>query len=174
MTGRPSVFEGGEAIYLGACQGDWREDGTVEKDYDIFKHAKSIPTLTVASVLELCHTLGMIRHGEAPYLECSSKGDKRFSAFYAKVNGVSIEECYQAKKIFEDGSTGLSWLKAKGRKAINQEDCAKYYSFLWDEYIRENPELLEVLKKASGLSDIFGQPGHVCQATELWRIRNEK
>jgi len=25
----------------------------------------------------------MIRHGEAPFLECSSKGDKRFSAFCA-------------------------------------------------------------------------------------------
>ena len=35
----------------------------------------------------------------------------------------------------------------------------------------ENPGLLDVLRAASGLSDIFGQPGHCCQATELWRIR---
>lgn len=117
----------------------------------------------------------MIRHGEAPYLECSSRGDKRFSAFNAKVNrgnGKSIEEMYQASKVFEDGSTGLSWREAKGRKAVNQEAIAEMYSKLWDQYIYESPELLKVLKEASGLSDIFGQEGHVCQATELWRIRN--
>jgi hypothetical protein len=117
----------------------------------------------------------MIRHGEPPYLECSTRGDKRFSAFYARTKGspLSIEERYQASKEFEDGSHGLSWKEAKGKKAVNQEHCAKFYSFLWDKYIQENPELLEVLKSASGLSDMFGREGHVCQATELWRIRNE-
>lgn len=114
----------------------------------------------------------MIKHGEAPFLECSSKGDKRFSAFYARVNGKSIEEQYQASKIFEDGSTNLTWKEAKGRKAINQEEVSVLYSKLWDQYIVEHPELLEVLKKSSGLSDIFGQSGRACQATELWRIRN--
>lgn len=119
----------------------------------------------------------MIRHGEAPYLECSSKGDKRFSAFYATVFGKSIEDQYQAKKVFDIPGkglvTGLSWRDAKGQKAINQEECAELYSMLWDVYIYEHPELLEVLKEASGLSDMFGQWGHVCQATELWRIRNK-
>lgn len=115
----------------------------------------------------------MIRHGEPPYLECSSKGDKRFSAFYAKVGDKSIEALYQAAKVFEDGSTGLIWREAKGRKAVNQEEVAKFYSALWDTYLVLNSELLEVLKQASGLSDIFGQEGHVCQATELWRIRNQ-
>jgi hypothetical protein len=28
------------------------------------------------------------------------------------------------------------------------------------------------LKHAPGLSDMFGQVGHACQAEELWRIRN--
>jgi hypothetical protein len=50
----------------------------------------------------------------------------------------------------------------------------RFYAQLWDEYIEENPELLSVIREASGLSDIFGQPGHMCQATELWRIRNTK
>lgn len=112
----------------------------------------------------------------APYLECSSKGDKRFSAFYARLpqcNNKSIEELYQGSKVFEDGSTGLSWREAKGRKAINAEACAVTYSLLWDWYIEDHPDLLKVLKEASGLSDLFGQEGHVCQATELWRIRNE-
>lgn len=116
----------------------------------------------------------MIKHGVEPFLECSSKGDKRFSAFYAKVSPWrrSIEELYQARKVFEDGSTGLSWQEAKGKKAVNQKECAEYYSMLWNMYIMQNPQLIDVLKTASGLSDIFGQEGHVCQATELWRIRN--
>lgn len=115
----------------------------------------------------------MIRWGLSPYLECSSKGDKRFSAFYAKVDGRSIEDTYQAAKIFDDGSTGLSWRQAKGRCAINQGELQKLYSALWDKYIIQNPELLEVLQAATGVQDIFGQPGHACQATELWRIREE-
>jgi len=115
----------------------------------------------------------MIRHGDPPYLECSSKGDKRFSAFYARVNGRSIEEIYQNSKVFEDGSTNLGWRGAKGRKAVNQAEVLELYSRLWDQYIAENPHLLAVLKAATGVSDIFGQPGKACQATELWRIRNQ-
>lgn len=115
----------------------------------------------------------MIKHGIAPFLECSSRGDRRFSAFYARVNGKSIEDQYQAAKVFDDGSTGLNWRAAKGRKAVNIEECATLYSSLWDQYIAANTELLDVIKSASGLSDLFGQPGHQCQSTELWRIRNE-
>lgn len=124
----------------------------------------------------------MIKHGEPPYLECSSKGDRRFSAFYARLpsykgpGGVSgywsIEEIYQAAKIFEDGTTGLSWKDAKGKKPINLDFVKEFYSLLWDEYIEGSPNLKKILKEASGLSDIFGQEGHCCQATELWRIRN--
>jgi len=120
----------------------------------------------------------MIKYGTAPYLECSSKGDKRFSAFYARPQGTSfqgksIEELYQARKVFEDGSTGLSWREAKGKKAVNMQDCVEYYSQLWNVYIMQNPHLLDVLNDATGLSDVFGQEGHVCQATELWRIKQE-
>ena len=115
----------------------------------------------------------MIKHGEAPYLECSSRGDVRFSAFFARVDGKTIEDQYQAYKIFQDGSTGLTWREAKGKHPVNMNACRRYYSELWDRYIQENPELLDVLKAATGLSDMFGQEGHVCQATELWRIRNK-
>ena len=116
----------------------------------------------------------MIRHGESPYLECSSLGDRRFSALSARIqarDNWSIEALYQTSKRFEDGSTRLSVREAKGRKAVNQEECAALYARLWDEYIAENPHLLRVLREAPGLSDAFGQPGHCCQATELWRIR---
>ena len=76
----------------------------------------------------------MLRFGKEPFLECSSRGDKRFSALYAKVGGSSIEDQYQAFKVFEDGSTGLSREEAKGRKAVNQEEARALYSQLWDEY----------------------------------------
>lgn len=116
----------------------------------------------------------MIRHGVAPFLECSSRGDKRLSAFHARMHGESIEEVFQAAKVFEDGTTGLSWREAKGKRAVNQEFVAKLYSILWDYYIDANPDLLEVIRAATGLSDMFGRPGHCCQATELWRIRNRQ
>ena len=118
----------------------------------------------------------MVRHGKAPFLECSSKGFKPFSAFHARIkqrDGRSIEDIYQAFKRFPDGSTGLSWREAKGKRPVNSKSCAKLYSKLWDEYLEENPELLTKLLSATGVSDVFGQPGHVCQATELWRIKKE-
>lgn len=124
----------------------------------------------------------MIRVGESPYLECSTKGDTRFSPFYAYpsiIGGMSIEEAYHALKVFDDGSTGLSWRAAKakrraGSRVINQDECNAIYSYLWDCYITEHPELLDVIRSATGLSDMFGQPGGPCQAIELWRIRNDR
>lgn len=116
----------------------------------------------------------MIQHGTAPFLECSSKGDRRFSAFGAFIRrraGRSIEEIYQAAKVFADGSTGLTWREAKGKKAENAAEVRVLYGVLWDEYMAENPHLLTVITSASGLQDLFGQAGHACQATELWRIR---
>jgi len=121
----------------------------------------------------------VIRHGEPPYLECSSRGDRRFSAFYARpsfLDGRSIEQAYQAMKRFDDGTTGLSPRDAKRKQrtsaVVNMDECREAYSLMWDGYVKENPDLLGVLRAASGLSDMFGQAGHACQATELWRIRN--
>lgn len=115
----------------------------------------------------------MIRHGKAPYLECSSAGDLRFSAFSARLQGreqKTIEELYQSAKIFADGSV-LPWRAAKGRRPANVDQCRALYAQLWDEYLAENPDLLSILTSATGLSDLFGQSGRACQATELWRIR---
>lgn len=123
----------------------------------------------------------MVKRGEPPYLECSTKGDTRFSPFYARpscLDGFSIEEAYHAMKVYDDGTTGLTWRAAKahaakGHRVVNQEECNRMYAYLWDEYIRENSVLLPVLREASGLSDIFGKESGPCQAIELWRIRNE-
>jgi hypothetical protein len=67
-----------------------------------------------------------------------------------------------------------NWRKAKGQRPENLEEVKELYSKLWDEYIFENPDLVDVLVNSSGLSDVFGQLGHCCQATELWRIREIK
>ena len=110
----------------------------------------------------------------APFLECSTRGDRRFSAFAARIHrrGTrSIEEIYQGSKIFEGGVTGLGWRDAKGKTPVNATEVRALYAQLWDEYIAENPDLLPILQAASGLADMFGQPGRACQATELWRIR---
>lgn len=118
-----------------------------------------------------------IYHGSPPYLECSSAGDKRFSAFFARLSdGRTIEQVYQAAKKFRDGhgkvTSGHTIKEAKGLRPINARECAILYAELWDQYMVENPHLLPVIRRASGLSDRFGQRGSVCQATELWRIRN--
>jgi len=118
----------------------------------------------------------MTRHGVAPFLECSSRGFKPFSAFYARIRArgnKSIEEIYQAAKLFEDGSTGLGWREAKGKLAVNISEVHSLYSKLWDEYINENPELKTMLLETTGFSDIYGQKNSCCQATELFRIKNE-
>lgn len=121
----------------------------------------------------------MIRHGAPPYLECSTAGDQRFSALKARIRGRrkwTIERIYQgAKKFRGDGDeilTGLSVSAAKGFRPLNGPEVRALYAKLWDEYMAENPELIPVLVSATGLSDRFGRTGGVCQATELWRIRN--
>lgn len=129
----------------------------------------------------------MLTVGVAPFLECSTRGDQRFSPFYARVNGVSIEDAYHAKKILRptvpvllgpEKRTGLGWREAKelqkaGWRMTNPKSCARLYARMWDQYIMENRHLLKVLKNATGLSDMFGKAsGNVCQVTELWRIRS--
>lgn len=115
----------------------------------------------------------MIKFGNSPYLECSLKGDKRFSAFYATIGGTSIEALYQGYKVFPDGITGLSCNAAKGRTPSNLIQCRLYYTMLWYAYIIDHPELHLILMGAPGLSDMFGQAGHACQAEELWKIRQD-
>lgn len=117
----------------------------------------------------------MIQHGSPPYLECSSRGDRRFSAFYARLSrlgGRSIETAYQAAKVLEDGTTGHRWQFAKGKRAINNDQLALLYKSWWRSWIIE-ARLIPVLIASTGLSDMFGQEGHICQATVLWELRQE-
>ena len=118
----------------------------------------------------------MVKRGVAPFLECSTRGVKRLSAFYARptcLKGRSIEEAYQAMKVFPDGTSGLSWRQAKGKRAINADECVRAYTDWWRVYLDENPDLVTMIKQATGLSDLFGQEGHVCQADILWQLRSD-
>lgn len=115
----------------------------------------------------------MIRHGEAPFLECSSRGDRRFSALFAVVRGKPIEHWYQYAKDFGFDASNLNWRDRQGLACENTEEVRALYEDLWDEYMASHSELLPVIMEASGLSDMFGKTGHACQATSLWRIRNQ-
>lgn len=121
----------------------------------------------------------MLHFGKPPYIECSSIGDHRFSAFYARpryLKGKSIEEAYQAMKKFRtpDGKieSNLEWRAAKGRTPINLKECQEAYRQWWGIWVKEQ-NLMPVLETASGLCDTFGQKGHICQAGVLWDIRNQ-
>lgn len=118
----------------------------------------------------------MLKFGNPPYLEASSVGDKRFSAFGARIAGrgfKSIEEIYQSAKLFADGRLVSNWRDAKGRRALNQDEVSVLYVQLWREYLSENPHLAKVLIAATGISDRFGQAGHNCQAEVLWMLRQD-
>ena len=119
----------------------------------------------------------MLTFGSAPILECSSKGDKRFSALYARIkrrDNKTIELLYQNRKMFPGHVWGLTIKDAKGKLPVNIIDCRNYYRQLWDEYIKEeNPGLLIEMSQYNGFSDIFGQPNHACQAEEIYRIAKE-
>lgn len=76
--------------------------------------------------------------------EVSSKGDKRFSALYAKLpDGRTIEEAYQldVKGYREQGN---NWRKGKGKpplKDISRDEQWLQYKDLWRQYLDANPEL---------------------------------
>lgn len=115
------------------------------------------------------------RHGSRTKgYECSSKGDKRFSAFYAKLpNGRSIEDIYQT-----DVKGYGSIEEGKGRPPLNPDaNCWEAYLGLWRIWAKHNSRLIEELRiKASEhnytLNDIFANT-EINQARALATILNE-
>lgn len=158
---------------------EWYEEysGVIAKEIasDICNHACLLGENNVSQTKTICRKdVGMVKLGTAPYLECSSCGDRRFTAFFARIKARgsrTIEEIYQSSKVFEDGAPGRSWREAKGHRPVNDQKVRLLYATLWTEYMQENPELLNVIVAATGLSDVFGPTDSVCQATELWSIR---
>jgi hypothetical protein len=110
-------------------------------------------------------------------LECSSKGDKRFSAFYAKIqlNGRfdSVENHYQLSKRFGYEQAPRTWRDAKGRKPTHfmingstypKELLGQWYSILWAIYLDRNPDLTEYARQFDGFNDQFRGKSINCQA----------
>ena len=82
--------------------------------------------------------------------ECSSHGDKRFSALFAVLpDGRTIEEAYQLdikgyRKITDD------WRAAKGKPpliSITPNELFEKYCALWNEWAVENFELIFELEE---------------------------
>lgn len=114
-------------------------------------------------------------------LECSSKGDKRFSALFAKVNvsGLfdSIENHYQLCKrgVDEDGNVIVpkDWKDLKGKKVdyfvVNDirfpaSYLSQYYKLLWVKYLDANPALVKYASQFDYFNDIFKGKSVNCQA----------
>ncbi len=110
--------------------------------------------------------------------EVSSKGDKRFSAFYARLkDGRTIEEAYQLDvkgyRIY-----GNSPMLGKGKPPLDKsKDLWSEYLALWQTWAEENPALIQdlrdkVIKHYGILSDKFATTS-VNQAHALSVILND-
>ncbi len=97
--------------------------------------------------------------------EVSSKGDKRFSAFYARLpDGRTIEQWYQCDtKHYQPG--GTDWKLGKGKPpliAMTPEALYEAYKALWVTWAVANPHLMmelrcKALEHNCVLSDMFAQ-----------------
>lgn len=98
-------------------------------------------------------------------LECSSRGDKRFSSLYAKIsiNGQekSIEEWFQGSKRTEDGKKS-----GKGKpfdyivdpftgSKLPKKDAVDLYRGLWITYLSKNPDLVAYAEKFDEFTNFY-------------------
>lgn len=109
--------------------------------------------------------------------ELSTRGDKRFSAFSARLSdGRTIEDAYQldVKGYRKLGYTALQAKNDRGVHAPNnltEQQLWDQYLSLWRQFAAENPDLVEDLRvKSSGkvLTDQFAN-GNVSQA-RAWAL----
>lgn len=120
------------------------------------------------------------REAEGGY-EVSSKGDKRFSALFAKLSdGYTIEEHYQLR-IKGWGTLGVDhWKLGKGKPPKGTwegNDLYRAYLTLWKQWASENPALIEELRhhaeqEDNTLSDCFAHGRAINQARALAEILN--
>lgn len=118
----------------------------------------------------------MIQYGTAPFIECSSRGEKRLSPVYARIirrNNRSIAELLQASKVYAGGVAGLSAREGAGRRITNWKALERLHQTLWEEYLDENPDLRAVIQGAAGVSNELGKEGVRCHAHELWAIHQK-
>lgn len=110
--------------------------------------------------------------------ECSSKGDKRFSAFCAVMpDGRTIEQHYQCDvKGYQPG--GTNWRLGKGKPPLDSsKDMWAEYLALWEQWAMNHPDLMDELaqgaiQKGRVLSDMFATTP-VNQARALAELLNK-
>lgn len=119
-------------------------------------------------------------------LECSSEGDRDFSAHYAWVDVFGlrkpIEYHYQMSKMFDLGTVNgvknvIGPMKttklAKGRKPVKVKVgnfilpvrfLSQWYKLLWLKYLDANPELVRYASQFDEFTDKFRGKSLNCQA----------
>lgn len=110
-------------------------------------------------------------------LECSSAGDKAFSAFYAcvEVYGINdtIENHYQLSKRFGNFAP-IAARAAKGKQpthfVVNDftyslDMLSMWYKLLWMKYLDKNPMLVDYASQYDDFTDMYkGKNTRNCQA----------
>ncbi len=108
--------------------------------------------------------------------ECSTVGDKRFSALVATLkDGRTVEEHYQLT-VKGYGKFGNDWRLGKGKPPLDPTvDLWAEYLLLWRTWAAENPDLIrDLAQRARGkvLTDRFAS-SPVSQARALAQILSE-
>jgi len=160
----------------------------IDTESELFKNAKnkiqyirdnsnSLDTLSIESETKI--DWSRYKKENKNNYEVSSKGDKRFSALYAKLNdGRTIEEAYQLD-VKGYRVQGNDWKLGKGKAPLNKmtkEESYQAYKSLWEQYLNENPDLeKDLYQKAKGktLTDQFATTD-ISQARALSDILNER
>lgn len=111
-----------------------------------------------------------------PHYEVSSKGDRRFSAYFARLsNGFPIEHVYQTVlKGYSSIATGKGNPPKNPRYKDNLYDA---YKELWALYLDNNPQLeaeLRILAADRPLTDMFSINSPINQAHALCDLLNER
>lgn len=117
-------------------------------------------------------------------LECSSRGDRRFSALYAKVTFDSysdtIEGHYQGCKRFNGAEPPYGrvkgkkpdYIEIKGKK-LEVKYLTPFYNLLWLIYLDNHPDYVEFLKQCDDYSDMFKGKAYNCQADVIRKYIKE-
>jgi hypothetical protein len=115
---------------------------------------------------------GWARFARGGY-EVSSKGDRRFSALYARLgDGRSIEEAYQLDVKGYRQAGARDWRAGKGKPPLGEISRAELwqrYLALWQQWAIENPRLmgeLELRSRGRVLTDRFAS-SEISQARAL-------
>lgn len=122
------------------------------------------------------YTWSRYKKGQNDY-ECSSVGDKRLSALFAKLkDGRIIEDIYQLD-IKGNGQATTGFSKSccgKRQSKMPREYLWQNYLLLWKQYLDENPDLvLELLQdRTRNFTDCFAK-SDISQARAIATILNQ-